>query len=127
MTTVTAPSDIRRFDASQGPRNIGPEEGKAVELPTVGVRFMAWAEETGGGFSLVEHPIATHTLVAPVLKHSRENEYHWSRGLNTKSPALPRRLRALLRRVCRAHLAAFMLVPARAPSRRGPPWRPCEA
>jgi mannose-6-phosphate isomerase-like protein (cupin superfamily) len=75
MTTVTAPSDIRRFDASQGPRNIGPDEGKAVELPTVGVRFMAWAEETGGGFSLVEHPIAPNTLVAPVHKHSKEDEY----------------------------------------------------
>jgi mannose-6-phosphate isomerase-like protein (cupin superfamily) len=36
---------------------------------------MAWAEETGGGFSLVEHPIPPRTLVAPVHRHSREDEY----------------------------------------------------
>jgi hypothetical protein len=36
---------------------------------------MAWAEETGGGFSLVEHPIPARTLVAPVHRHSREDEY----------------------------------------------------
>ena len=36
---------------------------------------MAWAEETGGGFSLVEHPIPPRTLVAPVHKHSKEDEY----------------------------------------------------
>jgi mannose-6-phosphate isomerase-like protein (cupin superfamily) len=66
---------LRPFDASQGPRIIGPGDGKAVDLESVGVRFMAWAEETGGGFSLVEHPIPPKTLVAPVHKHSREDEY----------------------------------------------------
>jgi hypothetical protein len=44
---------VRRFDASQGPRKLGGEEGKT--LP--GVRFMAWSQETGGGLSLVEHPV----------------------------------------------------------------------
>ena len=64
-----------RFDASQGPRILGPGDGKAVDLGSVGVRFMAWAEETGGGFSLVEHPIPPKTLVAPVHIHEREDEY----------------------------------------------------
>ena len=64
-----------RFDASQGPRIVGPDDGKAVDLQSVGVRFMAWAEETGGGFSLVEHPIPPKTLVAPVHIHEREDEY----------------------------------------------------
>ena len=64
-----------RFDASQGPRLIGPRDGKAVDLGSVGVRFMAWTEETGGGFSLVEHPIPPLTLVAPLHRHSREDEY----------------------------------------------------
>jgi mannose-6-phosphate isomerase-like protein (cupin superfamily) len=41
----------------------------------VGVRFIAWTEETGGGFSLVEHPIPPRTLVAPLHRHSREDEY----------------------------------------------------
>lgn len=64
-----------RFDASQGPRILGPTEGKAVDLGSVGVRFMAWSEETGGGFSLVEHPIPPKTLVAPMHLHEREDEY----------------------------------------------------
>jgi len=75
---VTAPAeetDRKRFDASQGPRIVGPRDGQSVDLGSVGVRFMAWTEETGGGFSLVEHPIPPRTLVAPVHRHSREDEY----------------------------------------------------
>ena len=64
------------MEAIQGrPRLIGPRDGKAVDLASVGVRFMAWTEETGGGFSLVEHPIPPHTRVAPLHRHSREDEY----------------------------------------------------
>ena len=63
------------YDASQGPRLIGPGEGESVDLGSVGVRFMAWTEETGGGFSLVEHPIPPKTLVAPLHIHTREDEY----------------------------------------------------
>lgn len=72
---ITTPEELTRFDASQGPRIIGPSEGKAVDLGTVGVRFLAWTEETGGGFSLVEHPIPPKSLVAPVHIHEREDEY----------------------------------------------------
>jgi mannose-6-phosphate isomerase-like protein (cupin superfamily) len=72
---VTGAGAIGRFDASQGPRKLGPHDGRAVDLRSVGVRFMAWAQETGGGFSLVEHPIPPRTLVAPVHRHSREDEY----------------------------------------------------
>jgi mannose-6-phosphate isomerase-like protein (cupin superfamily) len=75
MESSTTGGELRRFDASQGPRNLGPEDGKAVDLGSVGVRFMAWTEETGGGFSLVEHPIPPRTLVAPLHRHSREDEY----------------------------------------------------
>lgn len=66
-----------RFDGTGGPRLIGPEDGKAVDLGSVGVRFMIWTAETGGGFSLVEHPIPPRTLVAPVHRHSREDEYSY--------------------------------------------------
>ena len=66
---------LRRFDASQGPRTLGAEAGRAVDLGSVGVRFMAWSEETGGGFSLVEHPIPPRSLVAPLHRHSNEDEY----------------------------------------------------
>jgi mannose-6-phosphate isomerase-like protein (cupin superfamily) len=73
--TITTPEELTRFDAGQGPRIIGPDGGKAVDLGTVGVRFLAWTEETGGGFSLVEHPIPPKTLVAPMHIHEREDEY----------------------------------------------------
>ena len=74
METSTA---LRRFDASQGPRNIGPTDGKSVSLLTIGARMMAWTEETGGGFSLVEHPMPPRALAAPVHRHSREDEYSY--------------------------------------------------
>jgi mannose-6-phosphate isomerase-like protein (cupin superfamily) len=72
--TSLAPA-LKRFDASQGPRKIGPDEGKYTDLPAVGVRFMIWTEESGGGFSLVEHPIKPKHLCAPLHRHSREDEY----------------------------------------------------
>jgi mannose-6-phosphate isomerase-like protein (cupin superfamily) len=72
---TTAPGTLRRFDASQGPRRLGPRDGRAVDVATLGVRFMVYSEESGGGFSMVEHPIPPHTLAAPVHRHSREDEY----------------------------------------------------
>ena len=64
-----------RFDGSTGPRIVGPTDGKAVDLGSLGVRFMIWTEETGGDFSLVEHPIPPRHLCAPLHRHSREDEY----------------------------------------------------
>jgi mannose-6-phosphate isomerase-like protein (cupin superfamily) len=64
MTTTTS-----------GPTKIGPADGKAWDLGSLGVRFMAWTAETGGGFSLVEHPIPPRMLCAPLHMHSREDEY----------------------------------------------------
>ena len=75
MEAGSQTTDLKRFDASQGPRIIGPDGGKAVDLGSIGARFMAWTEETGGGFSLVEHPMPPRHLAAPVHKHSREDEY----------------------------------------------------
>ena len=75
MEATRQTTDLKRFDASQGPRIIGPAGGKAVDLGSIGARFMAWTEETGGGFSLVEHPMPPRHLAAPVHKHSREDEY----------------------------------------------------
>ena len=48
---------LRRFDHTQGPRKVGPEEGHYAELGGCDARFLVWTEESGGGFSLVEHPI----------------------------------------------------------------------
>ena len=72
-----ATSGPHRFEASRGPRIIGPGDGKAVDLGSLGVRFMIWSEESGGGFSLVEHPIPPRTLVAPLHRHANEDEYSY--------------------------------------------------
>ena len=48
-----------------------------MDLQSVGVRFMVWGAETGGTFSLVEHPIPPRTLVAPLHLHEREDEYSY--------------------------------------------------
>ncbi|HYM57301.1 MAG TPA: cupin domain-containing protein [Solirubrobacteraceae bacterium] len=54
---------------------LGPEEGDAVAVGGLGVRFMVGGEQSGGGFSLVEHPIAPRTLAAPMHSHQHEDEY----------------------------------------------------
>ena len=66
-----------RFDGSTGPRIVGPCDGKVVDLGSVGVRFMVWGAESGGSFSLVEHPIPPRTLAAPLHRHDREDEYSY--------------------------------------------------
>jgi mannose-6-phosphate isomerase-like protein (cupin superfamily) len=59
------------------PRIVGPNDGKRVHLGQLGVRFMIWTEETGGGFSLVEHPMPPKVLAAPLHRHAREDEYSY--------------------------------------------------
>jgi mannose-6-phosphate isomerase-like protein (cupin superfamily) len=66
---------LRRFDASQGPRKLGPRQGNVVDVAGLGVRFMIYSEESGGGFALVEHPIPPRALAGPVHRHTREDEY----------------------------------------------------
>ena len=68
---------LKRFDHTQGPRIVGPADGVNRDLQTIGARMMVWTEETGGGFSLVEHPIPPKSLAAPLHKHSREDEYSY--------------------------------------------------
>jgi mannose-6-phosphate isomerase-like protein (cupin superfamily) len=48
-----------------------------VDLGSVGVRFVASGERTGAAFSMVEHPIPAHSLVAPMHRHSHEDEYSY--------------------------------------------------
>ncbi len=73
-----APDAGRRlFDASQGPRIVGPGDGLAVDFGSVGVRFLVWGEESGGGFALVGHPIPPRTLAAPLHRHAQEDEYSY--------------------------------------------------
>ena len=72
------------FNERQGMTNqaaptiVGPADGKAGRLGSIGVRFMIDTEETaGGGFSLVEHPMPPRALAAPLHRHSREDEYSY--------------------------------------------------
>jgi mannose-6-phosphate isomerase-like protein (cupin superfamily) len=58
-----------------GPRIVGPNDGVSGRLGSIGVRFMIGGDESGGGFSLVEHPMPPHALAAPLHRHSREDEY----------------------------------------------------
>lgn len=54
---------------------IGPRDGVAGFLGSIGVRFMVDGMESGGGFSLVEHPMSPRALGAPLHRHTREDEY----------------------------------------------------
>jgi mannose-6-phosphate isomerase-like protein (cupin superfamily) len=58
-----------------GARVLGPHDGRAERLGSIGVRFMIDDAESGGGFSLVEHPMPPRRLAAPLHRHSREDEY----------------------------------------------------
>ena len=75
MTTAELIENLSRFDASQGPRKVGPGEGHVAELGGCDARFLVWGEESGGGFSLVEHPMSPRALAAPLHRHTREDEY----------------------------------------------------
>jgi mannose-6-phosphate isomerase-like protein (cupin superfamily) len=57
------------------PRIVGPQHGTAGFLGSIGVRFMIDGADSGGGFSLVEHPMSPRALGAPLHRHSREDEY----------------------------------------------------
>src|SRR6478672_6356479 len=54
---------------------VGPTDGKAGTLGSIGVRFMIDGPEAGERFSLVEHPMSPRALAAPVHRHAREDEY----------------------------------------------------
>ena len=54
---------------------VGPKDGKAGFLGSIGVRFMIDGADTDQGFSLVEHPMAPRALAAPLHRHTREDEY----------------------------------------------------
>jgi mannose-6-phosphate isomerase-like protein (cupin superfamily) len=58
-------------------RAIGPADGKAGFLGSIGVRFMIDGGDTGERFSLVEHPMSARSLAAPLHRHAREDEYSY--------------------------------------------------
>jgi|AntDryMetagUQ255_1029468.scaffolds.fasta_scaffold00102_4 hypothetical protein len=69
-----------------------------VDLATLGVRFMVWAAESGGGFSLVEHPIPPRGLCTPLHRHTHEDEYSFVLEINSPGGFEPVHRRARQRR-----------------------------
>jgi mannose-6-phosphate isomerase-like protein (cupin superfamily) len=59
------------------PRIVGPADGDLGFLGSIGSRHMADGEDTGGGFSVVEHPMPPRALAAPLHRHTREDEYSY--------------------------------------------------
>ena len=58
-------------------RVVGPMDGKAGFLGSIGVRFMIDGEDAADRFSLVEHPMPPRALAAPLHRHNREDEYSY--------------------------------------------------
>src|SRR5213082_2548869 len=56
---------------------VGPGDGNAGFLGSIGVRFMIDGEEANERFSLVEHPMSARALAAPLHRHAREDEYSY--------------------------------------------------
>lgn len=64
-------------DATPAWTVLGPQEGEFVQMGALGARFMIDREQSGGGFALVEHPIAPRALAAPLHVHTHEDEYSY--------------------------------------------------
>ncbi|HJZ61328.1 MAG TPA: cupin domain-containing protein [Miltoncostaeaceae bacterium] len=58
-------------------RIVGPTDGEAGFLGSIGVRFMIDGAESDRRFSLVEHPMGPYALAAPLHRHTREDEYSY--------------------------------------------------
>jgi quercetin dioxygenase-like cupin family protein len=65
------------MNATAAARVLGPRDGKAGFLGSIGVRFMIDGGESDERFSLVEHPMSPRALAAPLHRHNREDEYSW--------------------------------------------------
>jgi quercetin dioxygenase-like cupin family protein len=62
---------------STSPVVVGPHDGNAGFLGSIGVRFMIDGDRTAESFSLVEHPMSARALAAPLHRHTREDEYSY--------------------------------------------------
>ena len=56
---------------------VGPRDGRAGFLGSIGVRFMLGDGEAGGRFAVVEHSMSPYALAAPLHRHSLEDEYSY--------------------------------------------------
>jgi mannose-6-phosphate isomerase-like protein (cupin superfamily) len=63
------------FTAQATPKIVGPKDGKAGWLGSIGARLIIPGVDTDSAFSLVEHPLPPRALAAPLHRHNREDEY----------------------------------------------------
>jgi hypothetical protein len=56
-------------------RVVAPQDGASGYLGSIGFRSLVAGEESGGGFTLVEHPMPPRALGSPLHRHNREDEY----------------------------------------------------
>jgi quercetin dioxygenase-like cupin family protein len=63
--------------AVQLPMRIGPDDGEIAQIYGVGIRSLLQGAHTGGGFALVEVPIAPRALGAEAHTHTREDEWSY--------------------------------------------------
>ena len=54
---------------------LGPSDGEFVRFNAIGARFLLRGEQTGGRFSVVEHPLEPRALASPIHTHHEEDEY----------------------------------------------------
>jgi mannose-6-phosphate isomerase-like protein (cupin superfamily) len=52
-------------------------EGDSFDFGGLSVHWKLAGSQTGGGFSIVHHPIAPHALAAPLHRHENEDEYSY--------------------------------------------------
>ena len=64
-----------RATAAGNSKVLGRDQGKVGFLASIGVRFMIYGDRSGGGLSLVEHPMPPRALAAPLHRHTQEDEY----------------------------------------------------
>jgi hypothetical protein len=67
---------------------VGPRDGRAGFLGSIGVRFMIDGEEAGERFSLVEHPLSARALAAPLHRHARDAARGGGRDRRARRPDL---------------------------------------
>src|SRR3954471_9924520 len=59
------------------PKIVGPTDGDLDFLGSIGARHLADGDETGGGVSVVGHPMPPRGPGAPLPRHTREDEYSY--------------------------------------------------
>lgn len=76
------PQGLRaRFSAGDRPPGcpiaLSSGAGSAFDFGGLGVAWKIDGADTGGGFSVVHHPMAPRALAAPLHRHHREDEYSY--------------------------------------------------